>query len=73
MFFTYVLHSRATGRYYIGSTQDLSQRLTQHNSGMMRATRPGRPWIMVHSESFDSRSDSLRREQQIKRWKIPPT
>ncbi|HEY4525781.1 MAG TPA: GIY-YIG nuclease family protein [Candidatus Paceibacterota bacterium] len=31
--FVYILKSAKTGRYYIGSTNDLDCRLTEHNSG----------------------------------------
>jgi len=40
LFFVYVLQSAPTGRHYVGSTQDLAQRLEQYNAGMMRSTRP---------------------------------
>ncbi len=58
MFFVYVLHSDAAGRYYIGSTRDVAQRLAQHNNGMMKATRPHRPWRIVHTESFESLAEA---------------
>ena len=71
MYFVYVIKSTITGRYYIGSTQGVPLRLSQHDSGMMRSTRGGRPWTLVHYEPYDSRSAARRRENQIKAWKNP--
>src|SRR3989344_6402069 len=39
MFCLYILHSTKTGRYYIGSCADISQRFHQHNSGSVRSTK----------------------------------
>jgi putative endonuclease len=71
MFFTYVLRSEATGRYYIGSTKDVSQRLVQHNSGTTPSTRRNRPWKLAHVEGFAILSEARRRERQLKGWKNP--
>ncbi|MBN1900277.1 GIY-YIG nuclease family protein [Candidatus Sumerlaeota bacterium] len=30
-YFTYILQSQSTGRYYCGSTNDLNRRVKQHN------------------------------------------
>jgi len=71
MFFMYILQSIPTGRFYIGSSQNLASRLLLHNAGKVPATKPFRPWKIVYSESFPTRSLALRRERQIKSWKNP--
>ncbi|WP_083852701.1 GIY-YIG nuclease family protein [Pedobacter arcticus] len=38
-FFAYILQSEKSGRFYIGHTQDLIERLKRHNSGMVKATK----------------------------------
>ena len=70
-FSVYVLQSEATGRYYIGSTADLGQRLLRHNAGRMQATKHSRPWRLVYSEPFDTLAEARHREMQIKSWKNP--
>ncbi|MCC7474477.1 MAG: GIY-YIG nuclease family protein [Pirellulales bacterium] len=62
----YVLRSRVTGRRYVGSTQDLDDRLMRHNSGQSKSTRSGAPWKLVHYESFPTRSAALQKEQFYK-------
>ena len=39
MFYTYILQSLKSHRYYIGHTQDLQERLERHQSGKVTATR----------------------------------
>lgn len=38
-FGVYILQSLKNGRYYIGSTKDLKKRLTEHNQGLVKATK----------------------------------
>ncbi|MBN1644269.1 MAG: GIY-YIG nuclease family protein [Dehalococcoidales bacterium] len=69
MFFVYVLQSIPTGRYYIGSAQDVEMRLAQHNAGKTPSTRYYRPWKVVYTEVFDTLSEARQRESYIKAWK----
>jgi len=65
----YIIQSEKSGRYYVGHTDDLDQRLTFHNTGQSRYTARKGPWALVYSEQFPSRSASAKRESEIKRWK----
>ncbi len=65
----YILQSEANGSYYIGSTGDLNERLFRHNQGRSRYTKRGIPWLLVHTEQFDTRSAAVKRERQIKNRK----
>ena len=58
MFHGYVLRSSRTGRRYVGSCEDLDERLRRHNLGHSKATRHGIPWTLIHSERFRSRSEA---------------
>jgi putative endonuclease len=69
MFHVYVLRSEKTGRRYIGSCQDLDIRLQEHNGGKSLATRHGKPWILIHSEDFETRPEAVRRERFFKTGK----
>jgi len=57
-------------RYYVGSTQDVENRLEEHNSGKSKSTRAGKPWKLIHAESFSTRSEAFQREQKIKGYGI---
>ncbi len=69
MYSVYILQSERNGRRYVGSTGDIGQRVDQHNSGMSNSTRPYRPWSLIYSEEFQTRSEAVRRESQIKSWR----
>ena len=69
MQFVYILQSQLDGSYYIGETHNVELRLQRHNEGWSRSTKGKRPWIVVHTEVYPSRTEALRREREIKSWK----
>lgn len=66
MFYVYVLQSDSTGRFYIGQTNDLTDRISVHNSGLARYTRSRVPWTLVHTEEYETRGEAMVRERQLK-------
>ena len=68
-YYVYILQSELDGSYYIGSTQDLGERLQRHNEGRSKYTKSKRPWRLAYSEEFETRSASTNRERNIKSWK----
>lgn len=69
MYYIYILLSEKTGKYYIGSTGDIDDRLYRHNSGQSKYTKSGIPWRLVYSEEYATRGEAVKRENEIKRWK----
>ncbi len=67
--FVYVIQSELDGSYYTGHTHDLWVRLTRHNDGWTQSTKAKRPWRLVYSEHYGSKSEAAKRELQIKRMK----
>ena len=66
MYHVYILQSRTSHRYYVGSTQDLTNRLDEHNRGESRSTRSGIPWDIIRVEDFASRAEAMAQEKKIK-------
>ena len=66
MYTLYILHSKSLDRYYIGYTNDLIRRLSEHNRIKGKFTDAGIPWILVYSESFASKKGAMYREKYIK-------
>ena len=62
----YILQSDSMDGFYIGQAEDLHKRLKKHNDGESRSTKSGRPWRLVYSEEFPSRSEAVRRERYLK-------
>ncbi len=70
VWFVYILKSLVIPRLYTGITLDPEHRLRQHNGllrGGARATRMGKPWLIVYREGPMSKGDALRREAAIKK------
>jgi RimJ/RimL family protein N-acetyltransferase/predicted GIY-YIG superfamily endonuclease len=61
-YFTYVLISEVTSKRYVGSCENLDDRLYRHNTGQSKATKHGAPWRLVHFEEFSERSEAVQRE-----------
>ena len=58
----------ADGSLYTGWTTDPAHRIAAHNAGEgAKYTRSRRPVELVYLESFELRSDALRREAALKR------
>jgi putative endonuclease len=69
MAFLYILQSESSGRFYVGSTDDLDHRVSEHLRGHTPSTRGRGPWKLVHKEEFETLLGARRRESEIKRWK----
>ena len=66
--FVYIVRC-ADGTLYTGYARDPVERLKVHNSGRgAHYTACRLPVSLVYAESFDSKSDALRRELDLKRW-----
>ena len=64
----YILRLRS-GSLYPGATTNLDQRYRDHLAGRgCRTTSLDPPVALVHSEEFQTFSDAIKREAQIKRW-----
>ncbi len=68
-FYTYIIQSKQNGRYYIGFSVDLEKRVEKHNAGGTASTRPYRPWELVYFEEFETKTEALKREKEIKKKK----
>lgn len=66
MYYFYILKSTKDNELYFGYTEDLKNRLMQHNSGEVQSTRLKRPYILVYYEAYYSSSDAKHREYSIK-------
>ena len=65
----YILQSETTGRFYVGSTNDLRRRLHDHNAALGGWTRAKGPWKLVYCEEYRTRAEAVAREKQLKAMK----
>ena len=66
MYFVYLLRSLKNNDLYVGSTEDIENRLTKYNAGKVRSTKFYRPWQLLDFESYPARSEAVRREKFLK-------
>jgi predicted GIY-YIG superfamily endonuclease len=67
-FWAYILHC-ADGRYYTGHTENLEQRVAQHQArGWCDFTSRRRPVELMWSQEFGTRIEALEAERRIKPW-----
>jgi putative endonuclease len=67
MFFTYIIYSDSYKQFYVGSTQDLEERLMRHNADHSKSTKGKGPWKMVMTFSFNTRAEAMELEKKIKK------
>ncbi|MDO8592042.1 MAG: GIY-YIG nuclease family protein [bacterium] len=67
--YVYVLLSGHDNKFYIGSTNDLKRRLTEHKQGKNISTAKRLPIELVYFEGHRSKLDAVRRERYYKTTK----
>jgi putative endonuclease len=65
-YWVYILQSEKNDSYYIGHTTDLEGRIQRHNRGRSPYTKAKLPWRLIYREEFHSRSETMKRENEIK-------
>lgn len=69
MYYVYVLKSEKDKKLYIGFTKDLRKRFSEHQNGMVKSTKPRRPFVLVYYEAYKSDANAKNREFQLKKGK----
>jgi putative endonuclease len=71
MYHVYILQN-ARGRFYVGQTDNLENRVRQHNdpsSDTSKYCPKNGPWTLVWSEPYETRDAAMAREKLIKSMK----
>jgi len=69
MYYVYILFSHKLNKKYIGSTNDLKNRLKEHNAGRTPFTIKGIPWKLIYYQCFINKIDALAEEKFLKSGK----
>ena len=62
-FYVYIIQSLVDKSYYKGFTENLLNRLNQHNNGESKYTSTKLPWRFVYLEELESKKEGLIRER----------
>ena len=66
--YMYILEC-SNGRFYVGSTNNLERRISEHQNGHgYNYTKERLPVELIYYEEFNRIDEAFKREQQIKGW-----
>ncbi len=68
MHYVYVIKSLRLSFTYIGQARDLRKRFGQHNDGVVRSTKPYKPFRLVYYEAYTHIKDAVIREKKLKQY-----
>ena len=66
MYYTYVITSLKTEKWYTGTTGDLRKRFNEHNKGKIFSTKSRGPFKIIYYEACISQKDAYAREKFLK-------
>jgi len=66
MYYVYILKSKKDGMLYIGSTNNLERRLSEHNAGLIFSTKHRIPFEIIYYEAYKSEKEARKREHNLK-------
>ena len=66
MFTVYAIRSEKFDYTYIGFTNNLERRLSQHFSGKSSTARAYRPFVLIYKEKLKTRLEARNREKFLK-------
>lgn len=69
MITVYVIKSKNKNFTYVGFTNNLSRRLSDHNSGFNKSTKSYLPFELVYTEKVESTTEARKREKFLKSGK----
>jgi len=67
--FVYILQSEKSGGYYVGSTDNVVRRFSEHQNGIVKSTRNLRPWVLKYSKEYESLTEARKVEYKLKSFK----
>ena len=66
----YILESLGSGKYYIGHTNNLERRLSEHNDVSRRGwSNKYAPWKIMYSAEYSARAEAMKEEKRLKSFK----
>ena len=66
MHYVYILKSQKDNKIYTGYTDNLENRIEEHNSGKVKSTSSRLPLKLVYYEAYQNKKDAQAREKYLK-------
>ncbi len=51
---------------YVGMTSNLERRFKEHNNGENRSTKAYKPFVLIYTETFQTRVEAREKEKYLK-------
>ena len=69
MYYVYILESEKDGKFYIGHTSNIENRIRRHNNGSVNSTKYRRPLKFLGSKVYQTKRDATKTECWLKKQK----
>ena len=66
MYYVYLIRSKKDSKWYIGYTNDLKRRFSEHSKGLNFATKHRVPFELIYYEESLDKADARAREKYLK-------
>ena len=66
MYFLYILKSIKYKKTYVGMTNNVQRRLSEHNKGECHFTKKYAPWVIIYTEILTNQEEAHKRERYFK-------
>ena len=66
MYYVYAISSNERNYIYVGLTDNLERRLSEHYSGRNKTTQPYLPFTLIHFEEYNTRTEAREKEKYYK-------
>jgi putative endonuclease len=65
-YYVYLLRNKNKNFFYVGYSENLTQRIKDHNDGRSKSTKEYVPLELIHYEAYSNKKDAKRRELYLK-------
>ncbi|TFF37072.1 GIY-YIG nuclease family protein [Mucilaginibacter psychrotolerans] len=66
MFLVYAISSLTRNYIYVGLSSDIERRISDHNNGYNKTTKPYKPFKTILLEEYPTRTEARHREKYLK-------
>lgn len=66
MYYVYAIKSCSRYYIYVGISDNIDRRFSEHQKGYNKTTEPYRPFVLIHTECCESRIEARKREKYLK-------
>lgn len=67
MFYVYIIQSLKDKGIYIGFTENLAERIKEHNDGKTKSIKARLPFRLIYYEAYLNKTDARKREIHLKK------